>query len=54
MEIPKTLNEIGVGDDRFHELAVKARKDAAAFTNPRDASIEEIEHLIGEVYSVGR
>ena len=54
LEIPKTLNEIGVGDDRFHELAVKARKDAAAFTNPRDASIEEIEHLIYKVYSVGR
>ncbi len=54
LEIPKTLKEIGVGDDRFHELAVKARKDAAAFTNPRDASIEEIENLIGKVYSVGR
>ena len=54
LSIPNNLGEIGVGSDRFHELAVKARKDSAAFTNPRDASIEEIRNLISETFHKGR
>lgn len=46
LEIPTGLAAIGVGDDRVHELAVKARGDAAAGTNPVAASVAQIEALI--------
>jgi alcohol dehydrogenase class IV len=46
LEIPKRLRDIGVGDDRLNEVAHKSRADAAARTNPRSATIEEIEGIL--------
>ena len=46
LEIPKGLKEINVGDNRVNELAQKSLKDAAALTNPRKASIDEVEKII--------
>ena len=46
LEIPKGLKEINVGDNRINELAQKSLKDAAAVTNPRKASINELEEII--------
>jgi len=46
LEIPKGLKEIKVGDNRVNELAQKSLKDAAALTNPRKASIDELEKII--------
>jgi len=44
--IPTRLNEIGVGYDRLGELAEKSLGDAAAGTNPRRASVDDIEDLL--------
>lgn len=46
LSIPEGLVELGVGRDRVSELARKALDDAAAATNPRPATHEEIEGLI--------
>ena len=46
LEIPKRLRDIGVGDDRLNEVAHKSRADAAARTNPRSATIEEIDGIL--------
>ena len=54
LEIPVSLSEIGVDDSRISEIAIKASKDAAAFTNPRQASIAELEALIGEAIARAR
>jgi len=54
LDIPKTLGELGVPRDAVPVLAVKAHGDAAAGTNPRQASIAEIEALLEDVISHGR
>ncbi len=54
LEIPKTLAEIGVDDARIPQLAAKAINDAAAGTNPRAASIAELETLINEAITRAR
>ncbi|SEO20111.1 Alcohol dehydrogenase, class IV [Salinihabitans flavidus] len=54
LEIPKSLAELGVGPDRIEELARKASGDPAAATNPRQASVGEIEALIAEAVEKAR
>ena len=46
LEIPKGLKEINVGDNKIEELAKKSSKDSAAFTNPKRASIMDLESII--------
>ena len=46
LEIPNGLDKIGVKNDKINELALKSSKDAAALTNPRIASINELESII--------
>lgn len=46
LDIPTDLTQIGVGHDRVEELADKASKDAAASTNPVDASVPQIAAII--------
>lgn len=46
LNIPDGLNAIGVDSNKVEELALKASKDAAASTNPRHASIQELKALI--------
>jgi alcohol dehydrogenase class IV len=45
IEIPRSLNEIGVPEDCAQRIAEKAIKDSAAATNPREASVEQIRKL---------
>ncbi|MGI9372265.1 MAG: iron-containing alcohol dehydrogenase [Hyphomicrobiales bacterium] len=54
LNIPKTLRDIGVDDGRVAQLAAKAINDAAAGTNPRTASIPDLENLIEEAILSGR
>lgn len=44
--IPRSLGEIGVPEDCAKRIAEKAMKDSAAGTNPRTASVEEVETLV--------
>lgn len=44
--IPKALGEIGVPDDCAQRIATKALQDAAASTNPRPASHDEMRRLV--------
>ena len=46
VEIPRSLNEIGVPSDCAHRIAKKAMLDSAVGTNPRGASLEEIKNLV--------
>ena len=46
LEIPSSLKEIGVQADKINELAVKSSKDSAAYTNPKQASIDDLEKII--------
>ena len=48
LDIPRRLSDLGVGSDLAADLALKASRDPAALTNPRKASVEEIEALIRE------
>ena len=48
LEIVKGIGELGVENKKITELALKASKDSAAKTNPRLASISELEQLILE------
>jgi alcohol dehydrogenase class IV len=54
LEIPRSLAEIGVGDNRVAEIAEKASRDPAALTNPRRADTDEIEALIREALTAAR
>ncbi len=54
LEIPKTLQAIGVPGDCARGLAQKASLDSAAATNPRQATVEEITAVIEEALSFGR
>ena len=42
VEIPSGLDELKVPEDAFDELATNALKDACGFTNPKQATHEEI------------
>lgn len=46
LEIPVGLVALGVGPDRVSELATKALGDAAAGTNPRQATVAELETML--------
>ena len=54
LEIDKGLKALGVESNKVKELAIKASKDSAAKTNPRVASISQIENLIMESLSRAR
>ena len=54
LDVPLTLAEIGVTEDRIEPLAAKAIKDSAAMTNPRAATVEEIAGIIHEAMTIGR
>jgi alcohol dehydrogenase class IV len=43
--IPKSLSEIGVPLDCAQRIAAKALKDSAARTNPRSATLTEVQVL---------
>lgn len=43
---PQTLSEIGLKNEHIHAISKAALKDACLITNPRDASIKDIENLI--------
>jgi alcohol dehydrogenase class IV len=45
-EIPRGLTDLGVRAEAAPSLALKASRDVAAGTNPRKASVDEIEALI--------
>ncbi|MEO0750619.1 MAG: iron-containing alcohol dehydrogenase [Pseudomonadota bacterium] len=46
LDIPKSLGELGVPMESVKRLAGKALTDAAAGTNPRHSSVEEMQALI--------
>lgn len=54
LQVPKTLGELGIPLSATPGLAAKAHRDAAAGTNPRQASIADIETLIADIISRGR
>jgi len=54
LAIPVSLSEIGVPLEAAHSLAQKAHQDAAAMSNPRPASVSELEGLIFEAITSGR
>jgi len=45
IKIPKSLSEIGVTADCAERIATKALKDSAARTNPRSATLAEVQAL---------
>ncbi len=45
IKIPKSLSEIGVPLDCAERIAAKALKDSAARTNPRSATLAEVQVL---------
>ena len=46
LEIDTGISALGVTDESVSDLAIKASKDAAAKTNPREASIKDLEEII--------
>ena len=46
IEIPKSLDEIGVPIDCVERISEKAMKDSAYVTNPRIASLEDMNQLV--------
>ena len=54
LNIPNNLQSIQVKDDRIKELAIKSSKDSAAFTNPKTASISDLEIIIKETIDKAR
>lgn len=54
LNIPKSLNEIGVTDNSIVRIAEKAMKDSAFVTNPRKASLEDMKELISIALHKGR
>ena len=54
LNIPNNLQSIQVKDDRINELAIKSSKDSAAFTNPKTASISDLEIIIKETIDKAR
>ncbi|MEM1382561.1 MAG: iron-containing alcohol dehydrogenase [Pseudomonadota bacterium] len=53
-EIPRSLGEIGVPGDCAPRIAAKAMHDSAAGTNPRQATLAEMEALIAEGIAAAR
>ena len=54
LEISSKLTSLGVKSDDVGELAIKASKDAATQTNPRKATVSELEALISEALDNAR
>ncbi len=54
LEIPKTLADIGVPLDCTNAIAEKAIQDSAATTNPRRATVPEIQSIIEIALAHGR
>lgn len=54
LDIPRDLATLGVREDASARLAAKAAQDSAAATNPRSASVAEIEALIVRTVHEGR
>ena len=54
LEVPKTLQAIGVPGDCARGLARKASLDSAAATNPRLATVDEVAAVVEEALSFGR
>ncbi|MCY3879493.1 MAG: iron-containing alcohol dehydrogenase [Rhodobacteraceae bacterium] len=52
--VPGSLSEIGVPSDCAHRIAGKAIHDSAAATNPRRASVAEIEAIVAAAVSGAR
>ena len=46
INIPRSLNEIGVPADCTQRIAEKALLDSAAGTNPRNANVAEMRDII--------
>lgn len=54
LEIPKSLHDIGVPLDCAEGIAIKAIQDSAASTNPRAASVGEIQLIVEQALTSGR
>lgn len=54
LDIPKTLADIGVPTDCAAAIAEKTIQDSAAATNPRQATVPEIQVIIEQALSHGR
>lgn len=54
LNIPKTLKQIGVPDNCAAAIAKKAIHDSAYATNPRRATVAEVEALIDYAITRGR
>ena len=54
LDIPLTLKDLGVTEDRIMPIAEKAIRDSAAGTNPRQATTEEIAAIITTAMNTGR
>jgi alcohol dehydrogenase class IV len=54
LDIPKTLADIGVPVDCAATIAEKALQDSAATTNPRQATVAEIQGIIETALTEGR
>ena len=48
LDIDRGLNSLGVDANKVSEIALKASNDAAASTNPRQATIPQLETLISD------
>ena len=54
LEIPKSLDEIGVEEIKVSSLARRAFSDSATGTNPRNPELEELEMVIRDAITKGR
>ena len=54
LEIPKSLDEIGVDTSKLNSLAERAFSDSATATNPRKPQLEELEMVLSEAIGQGR
>ena len=54
LDIPRNLADIGIPDDCITAIAEKAIQDSAAATNPRRATVAEIESIVETVIRHGR
>lgn len=54
LDIPRSLSDLGVPGTAAGELAHKAHQDAAAGSNIRAASVDEIEQVIRDAIETGR
>lgn len=50
LDLPTKLSQIGVKQQDIKTLTANAMKDICVFTNPRKATIEEMENLFNEAY----